>query len=159
RGRGHTRRLRDPRSQPAQPRLHEGDRQAASPRGRSDVPAGGGARGDALRGDGAEDGQRSDHRGPMSVDVVEWRPDPRSMGRWTAISLLAVVAGLIIFSLPVIARSKAFAISITPLDLLILLALATVLALLHEGIHSIAMAVFGARPRFGAVMVGGAMPA
>src|SRR5207237_8503674 len=75
------------------------------------------------------------------------------------ISLLAVVAGLIIVSLPVIARSKAFAISIPPLDLLILLALATVLALLHEGIHGIAMAVFGARPRFGAVMVGAAIPA
>ena len=91
--------------------------------------------------------------------VDEWRPGARAALLWTPVSIVLAVIGLIVFGLPLGLRTGQVSISAGAGDVLIVVVLVAALVFVHEGIHALAMAVFGARPEFGAVLIGKVMPA
>ncbi len=99
--------------------------------------------------------------GLQARDVIEWRPGRSSAVTWTALGAGLTVLGLGLFAIPSILRagpaSGTFQIGLV--DILLVVALTVLLVVAHEGIHGLAMLAFGARPRFGAIMVSGAVPA
>jgi hypothetical protein len=94
-------------------------------------------------------------------DVHEWRPGRSSAVSWTVLGAGVMVLGLGLFAFPSILRAGlaggTFRIGLV--DVLFVLALTLLLVIAHEAIHGVAMLAFGARPRFGAVLVGGVVPA
>lgn len=72
-----------------------------------------------------------------------------------------MVVGLPVFALPSVLRAggAGVAFQISLLDVLVVLAVTAILVAAHEAIHAVVMFLFGARPRFGTVLVGGIMPA
>ncbi len=95
------------------------------------------------------------------AQVVDWRPGRSEATLWNIVAIVLVVAGIPLFSLPAIIRSGkaggSFQISLS--DVLVIVILTAVLVVIHEAIHALAMRALGARPTFGAVLVGGVMPA
>jgi len=95
------------------------------------------------------------------VSVVEWRPGRSEALAWNFVALVVVAVGLPLFALPTIVRTGtqggSFQIGWT--QLLLVLAITTLLVVVHEAIHALVMSRFGAHPRFGALLVGGVMPA
>lgn len=91
--------------------------------------------------------------------VVEWRPGRQSVLGWTLLSILLAAAGLALFAVPFFARASRISVSIYPVDVLYVVILLVLLMVAHEVIHGLAMLGFGARPRFGAVLIGGLAPA
>lgn len=93
--------------------------------------------------------------------IVDWRPGRSEATVWNIVAIVVVVAGLPLFSLPSIIRvgptGASFRIGLG--DVLLIVVVTTLLVVVHEAIHGAVMRVFGARPRFGAVLVGGVMPA
>lgn len=93
--------------------------------------------------------------------VVDWRPSRSEAMTWNIVALLLVAVGLPLFSAPSILRvgpaGATFRIGLA--EVLVVVAITALLLVVHEGIHALVMLAFGARPRFGAVLVGGAMPA
>jgi hypothetical protein len=77
------------------------------------------------------------------------------------VGIAATVVGLPLFSLPSILRigpvGATFRIGVV--DVLLVVVITVVLVMAHEGIHALVMLRFGARPRFGAILVGRVMPA
>jgi hypothetical protein len=72
-----------------------------------------------------------------------------------------VVVAVPLFALPSILRlgKAGGSFQIGVLDVLVVLAVTSILVVAHEGIHAAVMFLFGARPRFGTVLVGRVMPA
>jgi hypothetical protein len=97
----------------------------------------------------------------LEPGVSEWRPGASSAITWNAVAVLVTVAGLFVFSLPVMLRSGSASGSfqVGLVDLLLLVALTALLMVAHEAIHGLVMRGFGARPRFGATLVGHVVPA
>lgn len=93
--------------------------------------------------------------------VVEWRPTASDTIVWSAVGLILIVLGLPLFALPSILRASSAGLSIRIglVEILVVVILTAVLLVAHEGIHGLVMLLFGARPRFGATLVGGSMPA
>jgi hypothetical protein len=99
-----------------------------------------------------------------AASTVEWRP-----GRAAAVLLnvlavpllLAGLAGFLWLAAPHLASSGRLVFGMLDLLRLLLLtvALTVLLFVAHEGLHGLMMAAFGARPRFGALMIGGVAPA
>lgn len=75
--------------------------------------------------------------------------------------MVVTLVGLPLFALPSILRAGqaggTFRIGLG--DVLLVVALTAVLVIAHEAIHGLVMLAFGARPRFGAILVGRVMPA
>src|SRR6266851_4130985 len=96
-----------------------------------------------------------------SAEVVDWRPGRAEATIWNVVAIVLIAAGLPLFALPSILRSgpagASFRIGLT--EILLVVALIALLLLVHEGIHGLVMLAFHARPSFGVVLVGGAMPA
>jgi hypothetical protein len=93
-------------------------------------------------------------------DIVDWKPGGSSAVAWTLVGIAMTVFGLPLFALPVLIRlggHGSFRIGLV--DLLLVVALTMLLAIAHEGIHGLVMRCFGARPRFGAMLVARIMPA
>jgi Putative zincin peptidase len=72
-----------------------------------------------------------------------------------------MVVGLPLFALPSILRAGRVggSIRIGLVDVLLPVAVIALLVIAHEAIHGLVMLGFGARPRFGAMLVGRVMPA
>jgi Putative zincin peptidase len=83
------------------------------------------------------------------------------MVRWSVVGLVLTVLGLPLFSLPSIFRASSAGVTfrIGLVEVLLVVAITSLLLIAHEGIHGLVMLLFGARPRFGATLVGGTMPA
>jgi hypothetical protein len=93
--------------------------------------------------------------------VVDWRPGGSEAVTWSVVGAAVTVAGLPLFALPSIVRAGSAGASfrIGLVDVLLVLALTAMLVIAHEMIHGLVMRGFGARPHFGAVLVGRVMPA
>lgn len=93
--------------------------------------------------------------------MVDWRPGRSEAVTWNVVGAAVTVAGLPLFALPSIVRagSAGGSFRIGLVDVLLVLALTAMLVIAHETIHGLVMRCFGARPRFGALLVGRAMPA
>ena len=92
--------------------------------------------------------------------VLDWRPGGSSAATWTVVGIAVTVLGIPVFSFPSILRvgpTGSFRIGLV--DVLLVLALTTLLVIAHEGIHGLVMLSFGAHPRFGTVLVARVMPA
>jgi putative zincin peptidase len=95
------------------------------------------------------------------VEVVDWRPGRAETTIWNVVALVLIALGLPLFALPSVLRhgpaGATFRVGLT--EILLVVAVTALLLVVHEGIHGLVMLAFGARPSFGAVLVGGAMPA
>jgi len=93
--------------------------------------------------------------------IVEWRPDGSSLTAWSVVGMAATVVGIPVFAFPSMLRAGqgggSFRIGLV--EILLVVALTALLVIAHEAIHGLVMLCFGARPRFGALLVGRAMPA
>lgn len=98
---------------------------------------------------------------PSAISVVEWRPGRSEAVVWNLVALSAVAVGVPLFAIPSIVRAgmSGGLIQVRLTDVLLVVAITTVLVVGHEAIHALVMSRFGARPRFGATLVGGVMPA
>ena len=96
-----------------------------------------------------------------SAEVVDWRPVRSEATMWNVVDIILIAVGLPLFALPSVLRNgtggASFRIGLT--EILLVVALTALLLVMHEGIHGLVMLGFGARPSFGVVLVGGAMPA
>jgi hypothetical protein len=97
----------------------------------------------------------------LKESVVDWRPGRAEATIWNVVAIVLIAAGLPLFALPSVLRNgpagASFRIGLT--EILLVLALTALLLVVHEGIHALVMLAFRARPSFGVVLVGGAMPA
>jgi hypothetical protein len=93
--------------------------------------------------------------------VVDWRPGRAEATIWNVVAIVLIAIGLPLFALPSVLRNgpggAAFRVGLT--EILLVVALTAILLVVHEGIHALVMLAFRARPSFGVVLVGGAMPA
>jgi len=94
-------------------------------------------------------------------EVIDWRPGTSSAIAWNVAGIVVTVAGLFLFTLPVMLRSGSVSgpFKFGLVDMLLVVALTVVLMVSHEAIHGLVMLGFGARPRFGAMLVGHVVPA
>ena len=94
-------------------------------------------------------------------EIVEWRPGGSTLTTWSVVGVAATALGVPLFALPSILRAGqaggSFRVGLV--DVLLIVALTAVLVIAHEAIHGLVMLAFGARPRFGFVLVGRVMPA
>ena len=94
-------------------------------------------------------------------EIVEWRPGGSTLTAWSLVGVAATVLGVPLFALPSMLRAGqaggSFRVGLG--DVLLMVALTAVLVIAHEAIHGLVMLAFGARPRFGFVLVGRVMPA
>ena len=81
--------------------------------------------------------------------------------KWNFVGLMLTVAGLFLFAFPVLIRSggNSGSIQFGIVEVLMTAALTIALMGVHEGIHGLVMRGFGARPTFGAMLVGHVVPA
>lgn len=106
----------------------------------------------------------SEHPSEAPPDVIEWRPNLTTAVLWNLFAVPMMIGSLLLFfRLATLRLGTSGTAVFRPVDLLLIL-LVTVLvtaALLaaHEGVHGLVMAGFGARPRFGALMIARLMPA
>jgi len=106
----------------------------------------------------------SDQQTERVSEVIEWRPNLRTAVLWNLLAVPLMLGGLLLFfrlaTLPLGAGVTAV---FRPVDILLTLLVTVVVtaALLaaHEGLHGLVMAAFGARPRFGGLMIARLMPA
>ena len=96
-----------------------------------------------------------------SVEVVDWRPGRGEATIWNVVAIVLIAFGLPLFALPSVLRhgpgGASFRIGLT--EVVLVVGLTALLLVVHEGIHGLVMLGFRARPSFGVVLVGGAMPA
>jgi Putative zincin peptidase len=99
--------------------------------------------------------------GQQVPEVVDWRPGASEASIWSFVGVVVTLVGLPLFALPSILRAGpaggTFRIGLG--EILLVVALTAVLVIAHEAIHGLVMLAFGARPRFGAILVGRVMPA
>lgn len=99
----------------------------------------------------------------MNTEVVDWRPGTAEGLVWNVLAIPLLFVGLIGFGwaatrhLPT-SGSVVFRAADLLLWVLGTLALIVLLLLAHEGLHGLVMVAFGARPRFGAMMLARVVP-
>ena len=93
------------------------------------------------------------------METVEWRPGAGSGAWWSVAGVVLATVAIPTFGLPLIVRTGHVVIRLGLSDIVIMVALAAALVVLHEGLHAAVMSVFRARPTFGATLVGHAFPA
>ena len=95
------------------------------------------------------------------IGVDDWLPGKSEATLWNVVAIVVVLASIPVFSLPSMIRSGAWggSFQIRLDDVLVIVVLTAVLVVVHEAIHALVMRVFGAHPSFGALLVGGVMPA
>jgi hypothetical protein len=108
--------------------------------------------------------RRDEQEGAGTPPVVEWRPD-RAAALWlNVIAVTMLLVGLFGFlrlaglRLPASGHVTFGALSLL-LFLLLTVLVTVVLLVVHEGVHGLVMTAFGARPRFGVMMIAGVAPA
>src|SRR5260370_16501863 len=98
---------------------------------------------------------------PSSAGVADWRPGRAEATIWNVAAIVLSALSLPLFALPSVLRhgpgGASFRIGLT--EILVVVALTALLLVVHEGIHGLVMLAFRARPSFGVVLVGGALPA
>ena len=74
---------------------------------------------------------------------------------------MVTAAGVALFAVPLLIRARPGGVSfrVGPLDVLAVVSLSVLFLAVHEAIHALVMLGFGARPRFGAMIVGHVAPA
>ena len=96
--------------------------------------------------------------------VVEWRPSRADAVLLNVLAVPLLLIGLAVFlrlatlRLPAAGRASLELSGVLSFLLLTVL-LTALLFVVHEGVHGLVMAAFGARPRFGALMIGRIVPA
>jgi hypothetical protein len=97
----------------------------------------------------------------MSVEVVDWRPGQAETTIWNVVAIALVALGLPLFALPSVIRhgpaGTSFRIGLA--EVLLVVAVTALLLVVHEATHGLVMLASRARPSFGVVLVGGAVPA
>jgi hypothetical protein len=79
---------------------------------------------------------------------------------WNAVGVAVTVIALPGFAMPSIFRGFARgSVSVSLLDVVLVVVITVLLVIAHEAIHGMVMLGFGARPRFGATLVGRVLPA
>jgi len=106
----------------------------------------------------------SDQQTERVSEVIEWRPNLRTAVLWNLLAVPLMLGGLLLFfRLATLPLGAAVTAVFRPVDILLTLLVTVVVtaALLaaHEGLHGLVMAAFGARPRFGGLMIARLMPA
>lgn len=91
--------------------------------------------------------------------VRDWEPDGRTLMKMNLGGIAILVAGLVGYGAIWAAATGASEATITTWDLLIAVIATFGMMVLHEGVHGVAVAVFGGKPVFGATMIGKAVPA
>ncbi len=93
----------------------------------------------------------------------DWHPSRNDIMTWTAFSVVLLVVGLMVFVALWSWRWGESSVEFTGLGMLVAfgvtLALVVVLMVAHEGLHGLAFRRFGGTPSYGAMMVGGVLPA
>ncbi len=98
--------------------------------------------------------------GPELPNVVEWRPGRSEAITWNVVGLLVTLISIPGFAMPSVLRGLAGgSVSISLGDVVLVVGITLLLVIGHEGIHGMLMRGFGARPRFGATLVGRFVPA
>ncbi len=89
------------------------------------------------------------------------RPGSSAAVSWTVLGAAVTVLGVGLFAFPSILRAgpAGATFQIGLVDILLVVALTAVLVVVHEAIHALVMLGFGARTRFGAILVGRVLPA
>lgn len=90
--------------------------------------------------------------------VREWVPAGRTITIMNLAGIVILFAGLFIYGGIWAAATGASSATFDIWDVL-LVAVVLVLMILHEGVHGIAIAAFGGKPEYGAIMIGKVMPA
>ena len=106
----------------------------------------------------------SDHPPQGPSDVIEWRPNLTAAVLWNLFAVpIAIGSLLLFFRLATLRLGSSGTAVFRPSDLLLILLVTVVVTALllaaHEGVHGLVMAGFGARPRFGALVIAGVVPA
>ena len=103
----------------------------------------------------------ADRREEPVGEVIEWRPGRSEALLWNVVGVVVSLVAIPLFALPVVLRSGATGLTLRvgPLDVLLLVVIMAALLVVHEAVHAAAMFGFGARPAFGATLVGGVLPA
>ncbi|MEJ5927758.1 DUF3267 domain-containing protein [Corynebacterium sp. H128] len=87
--------------------------------------------------------------------IKEWAPDKTTTVWMNVVGLGTTIAGLVGFAtLYAAVNSGTVAFAISARELVLILAI-----VVHELLHGFALRTLGAKPKYGATMVGGAMPA
>src|SRR5260370_3217296 len=96
-----------------------------------------------------------------SAEVGDGRAGRAEATIWNIVAIVLIALGLPLFALPSVIRNGPGGASfrIGPPEILLVVALTALLLVVHEGIHGLVMLAFRARPSFGVVLVGGALPA
>jgi len=106
----------------------------------------------------------TDQPAEPASNVIEWRPNLRTAMLWNLLAVPLMLSGLVLFlrlaTLPLGSGVRGV---FGPGDLLLILLVTMVvtaaLLAVHEGLHGLVMAGFGARPRFGALLIARLVPA
>lgn len=90
--------------------------------------------------------------------VRDWNPAGRTLVLMNLVGFAILVVGLFAYGGIWVAATGATSATFDIWDVL-LVGMVFVLMILHEGIHGIAIAAFGGKPEYGAIMIGKVMPA
>ena len=93
--------------------------------------------------------------------IVDWRPGKSEATVWNIVAIVVVLTSVPLFALPSIIRAgrAGGSFQIGLVDVVVIVLLTGLLVVIHEAIHALVMRAFGARPSFGALLIGGVMPA
>lgn len=89
--------------------------------------------------------------------ISEWKPTKATVRAWTILSMPITAVALLGYVLVAVHGDIPGSWSIDSNQILLIVALTFALGCIHEGVHGVAMLVFGARPQFGVLKIGGAI--
>lgn len=99
------------------------------------------------------------HAVPDGYTVRDWEPDGPVLVKMNVAGIVVLVASLVGYGAIWAAATGASEATFGGWDLLIAVVATFAMMVVHEGVHGVAVAVFGGKPVFGATMVGQVMPA
>lgn len=90
------------------------------------------------------------------TEPITWMPDKRTLVVWQIAGTAIFFISLLVFAYIAVGESD---VAVTIGDIAVAVVLTVLVLIAHEAIHAVAMRAFGARPRFGAKMMGRSLPA
>jgi hypothetical protein len=89
--------------------------------------------------------------------AIEWHPSQDTLRTWGLISLPMFFAGIAVYGLVASRGSIPSGLGFDIASLLVVAVTSLAVFVIHEAVHGFVMALFGARPRFGVMMLGGSV--
>jgi hypothetical protein len=90
-------------------------------------------------------------------EPIEWRPSRDTLRMWGLLSLPMLLGGVVFYGLVASRGNPPSGGTVEPLVLLAIAVISVAVMIVHELVHGAVIAVFGARPRFGATLIGGSV--